>query len=859
MEAKIIVPGFYGQIEDYNLLTLKETKKVSKDAVVLLADLPDFVYIPDENSHDVNAVRRIRIAPNTLLPITNIDEVLKVLTGENIIEGILTKEQKEELICKDIINILKMNKKDAQAGQLAIVKIVKKDGTRPSMGDKFEVFQALENAYEKLGNIKVSQIVPVGISGEEDFITDAKPLSTFSVKTVQKPGIVEDLDKTVYNNVYGFNPTDSYPEFGVEFQLEQPKSTFEAAENGGVATTEAKLINDNGLDSPAVAKLLTGKVVVAGSAVAEKLQLEFIKNFQDEENAGALVLAKETLVEVVPGEVQIVLAKGHVFATLKTKNHGTTNKLVVKSAAAGGPAINWYQVATQGKKDGVLTVGNTQAVLITISREIFPWAEIINVGNLKETVTSVRVLAGVNEDTENYTPIKSGTTVLTFKNNTIKKETTILADGEEVGKAKIKLMTTGEFVVESKTIVKLPQGIKIVLDANTLVSAPTKKAEENMYFDKASDEVREPKYVINYVPEGSEPIMKSLEYAQELTKNLSETLVVWGVKPPESTDPEELVKYAEKLVNLRKFKKGFKKRISASKEVDLGMFLTVVVGSQKINGIGGVTNFSQARVIDFERENGGVGKVKPMTDKLFVAYSNDFKVGMNVEIKTYVGVKLVIKKLVILAVKEVLGKTMLTVNEKIDTTVFSLNGFDVMLSNVDAKDRFGSYTAAAFAVKANYEKDRAPVAQELDGICDIIFPGVAQKKLLENKFTVINVDAVSGKGVVVDCPLMTRNDSDFQERSQIGCVLFFLKKLREIANSKKGKRFPQKEDKVLFEDELREVFKNEILAKDGIISRFDFVADMSRLDSKGYLAAKFKVKDTKKFKTAEFSGGLAKI
>lgn len=34
---------------------------------------------------------------------------------------------------------------------------------------------------------------------------------------------------------------------------------------------------------------------------------------------------------------------------------------------------------------------------------------------------------------------------------------------------------------------------------------------------------------------------------------------------------------------------------------------------------------------------------------------------------------------------------------------------------------------------------------------------------------------------------------------------------------------------------------------------------MSKLDSNGFLSAKFKVMDTKKFKTAEFADGLAKL
>lgn len=862
MEAKFIVPGFYAEIQDYNLLALKDSKPTLKEAVVLLADLPDFIYIPDENSSDVNAVRRVRISPNTLLPITNVTEVIRVLSGENIIDGILTQAQKDELVCKDIINILKMNKEAAEAGQLAIVKIVKRDGTRPNMNDKFEVYQALENSYEKLGNIKASQIVPVGISGEEDFVTENKPVSTLVVSPLPRKGAYDKLKETIFNNSYMFNPSESYKGIIVEFKLDQPVETFDACETTGTPTPQATKINDNGLDSEVVKELLKGTVVVAGTNVATNLQLEFNKELE------SLVLSEEATIEVIPGEVELILAKGHVFSTLKTKLHGVTNKTVV-AAAVEGPAINWYietapvEVKKLKNMQPIETVhvGELQAISLDITLEDMPWVSIVNKGNVKEVVNNVRVIVGIDTaGMPNYAPTKSGTIVVTFKNNIIKNETSILVDGIEAKKATLKTNATNELVLAEEVRIETEAGIKIVIDENTLVVRPVETTPvSDIYFDSKSDEITEPVYVISYVPEGAEPIMKSLEYAQELTKNLSETLVVWGVRPPETNDPEELVKYANKLAELPKFKKGFKKRLSASKEIDLGMFLTVVIGSQKVNGIGGISNSSQIRILDYERTNGGTGEIKRYTDKLFVEITDEFSTGMNVEIKTYVGVKAVIEKAKVLSTKTVFGKTMVTLDKTIDTSIFDLNGFDVMLTNVDSKDRHGSYTAALFAVKANTEKDRAPVAQELSGTCDINFPGDAQKILLVNRFTVINVDPVSGNGIIVDCPLMTRNDSDFKERSQIGCVLYFLKKLREIANSKKGKRFPQKEQKVLFEDELRDVFKNELSLKDAIISNFEFVADMSRLDSKGFLAAKFKIVDTKKFKTAEFSGGLAKL
>ena len=144
-----MVPGFYATIEDYQLSTLETAPKLKEDAILFFGDLPDFVYLPDENSTNVEAVKRVRITPNTVLPVTNVKELVKTLTGKNILDGILTQEQKEELLCKDMINVINMSEQLANEGKLALVKIVKRDGTRPDINNKFEVYQAVENASEK--------------------------------------------------------------------------------------------------------------------------------------------------------------------------------------------------------------------------------------------------------------------------------------------------------------------------------------------------------------------------------------------------------------------------------------------------------------------------------------------------------------------------------------------------------------------------------------------------------------------------------------------------------------------------------------------------------------------------------------
>lgn len=956
---KYIVPGLYAEIKDYQLINLETPQSLTENAIVLLGDLPDFVYVPDETSSNVEAVKKVRIVPNTILPVTNTKEAIRTLSGENILDGILTQAQKEELICKDMISAIQLAAESATIGELAIVKIVKRDGTRPDTNNKFEVFQALENAYEKLGNVKCSQIVPIGIAGDEDFITGSEKESIMNIKQVIANGVVKN--ETIYNDMYSFTPVQSSEGIKVEFAVEHP----EYLDHTG-SSEEQQLIKKEGIDSEKIKHLLTGKVIVDSKEVLTRLPLEFSED--------KFVLAEETKVVLVEGEAGIVLGKGTIFATVKTTN--IDGKKVAELTSDKKPLLNFYEgfkisgevstvsiipkeckvneeititgklkesaesfnatlsgegfevveevslafdkvtfigkvravaegtknlkfvveepnvpfekeftvvvsaadqavaVSEKARKKATKTinsravektyvVGENQQVLIDIIKPTSKWIEIYNKGNLKETVDKIAVLEGKKDGEEQYNPKTSGTYTLTFveKEGKFFAVVTDLSEEKEGVTQEITVIDEdGDKVIDSISYIKL-EDMTLVLYPGLVVMPKeiSSTVKASVYFDAKIDDVTKSEYIINYVPKESEIINSSLKYVQQQISSLSETLIVWGVKPPVDTESNTINRYINNLVNLPKFKKGFKIRTSASKEVDLGAFVSVVVGPIKINGVGGITDFTSYKVLDFERENGGSGDVKPFTNKLFVEVTNEFVQGTNVELKTYVGVKQKVIEAIVLSTKEVMGKTMITINKEIDTSVFSLGGFEVMLTNTDAKDRHGSFAALAFAIKANKERDRAPLQQDLNGVADINFSKKSLETLLKNKFTVISKNLISGKGVIVDTPTMTREDSDFQNRSSIGTLLVLLNKLRKVADTKKGKRFPKKEDKVMLEQDLRNVFVDELQRGDSLITAYKFKADTTYLDTYGYLSADFEIQDAKKLEKVRFSGGLARL
>ena len=947
-----IVPGFYAVIEDYQLSSLETAQSLKEDAIIFFGDLPDFVYVPDEKSTDVNAVKRVRITPNTVLPVTDVNELINTLTGKNILDGILTQEQKDELLCRDMINVIQMSESLALEGKLAVVKIVKKDGTRPDINNKFEVYQALENAYQKLGNVKASQIVPIGIAGDDDFISGDEKEPTMTISQSKENGSV--IQDKIYNDVYSFTPVEKVSNLKVELAFSNPEVLKHTGD-----TAEQQLIKKEGLASDKVKHLLKGKVVVKGQTVVKDVELKF--------EEGKFISVAEILAPVIKGQASLVIGAGTIFATVLTEEVG--GKTVAKLDGTGAPLLNHYdtfkvqaevstfdamkltckaneEVEFVGKlkqsatdftaklegehfelteavtlqedkitfrakgrftqegptekvkltvedpfvpftkeltinvtgtmsrsgKSPVVTpkavvtvpvVGANQYVVINIDKPTSNWIEVKDAHNLKAVVDKIAILEGKKEGVEQYTVTESGTVVLTFKEVDGKYKAVLTDTAEVIEPVEYEIDTKkseGKVVVSGNTYLAY-EGITFVLyDGLVVENEPvTEEERSSVYFDAKADSVEAPEYVINYVPADSEPIMASLKYVSDQVKTFSEVLMVWGTRPAQSTEPNVVEKHVRKLINLPKFKRGFKVRVSASKETDFGMFLSVVAGTIKVNGIGGISNFTSHRVVDYEREQGGIGEIKPLTNKVFVETTKDFYTGSNVEIKTYVGVKQKSLEAIVLSAKEVMGKTMLTLNKEVDTSIFSLSGFEVMIANTDTKDRHGSYAAAQFAITANKERDRAPIQIDIDGVADFSYSQEALRLLIENKFTVITKNLITGKGTIVDTPLMTRKDSDYQSRSAIGTVLALLNALRKVANEKKGKRFPKKEDKVMLEEDLRNVFVDELQKSDALITNYQFATNMKYLDTRGFLGVKFRVQDAKKLETVEFSGGLAKL
>lgn len=938
----IMIPGIYATISDYNKMNLNTTPALTQKAVVYFCDLPDFVYLPDEASSDVNAVKRVRLVPNKLIPVTNQKEFLGLLTGSNIVEGILTQQQKEELQCKEVINLMKILGPQIELGEVALVKIVKRDGNRPNMNNIYEVQQALENAYEKLESFKASQIVIVGLPAELDFEKVKPDSSKFELDYINDPAVIKQ--ETIHNYVYEFSPVGSHTDIKVELELDQPKSTFIHTPTESDPTLEATIIKEYGLDSEEASYLLTGNVKVNGIIVKNGIQLKYLEE--------KLITEEEIIVNILKDECSLQLDAGTVFKTVITEDlegkkvvkciediplmnsYESTEPRIVKSTISNTTPIVGEEVTLtlelnesitledieftstnlvnneaslsedgkvytskvkseteQGKQEfsiGLkgkepitlsLTIGAgkkstrgtesvveypaeiiiseaNQGVIVNITKENSPWIQAINKNTNIET-DLITVLEGKVEGIEKYSPNKSGSFEVKFKKENENVNVIITgSQGEFEGLVNVEQTSDG-IVISEDTNIKL-NNMTLVLKKGLLALNTARSFVRTRYFSK-TDIPLNPVYTINYLKSNTEPVMESLKFVQKLVQTLSETLIVWGVTPCDSEDPEKILEYVQNLVNLPKFKNGFKVRLNSGTDVDLGKFLSVVYGTPRQNGVGGINGSISTRLVDYEREDGGVGEVKEKTNKIFVENYNNFEINSNVELRTYLGVNEIKEKAIIIDKKEVLGKYMLVLNKELDTSKFPLNGFEVFVTNLDNVDLNGSYAAAIFATSSNDEKDRAPVQKDLSEKCDITLPYSVKELLIKNKFTVIDNDPTTGLGIVVSSPVMTRTDSDYQDRIDIGSVLYFLNKLRTVANSKKNKRFPSKEDKVLFEDELKEVFVQEMNKQDSLIVGYNFAADFRRLDSHGYVSGKFKIQPSKKLQVVEFNGGIAKI
>lgn len=902
------IPGAAVYLKDYSIQA--EAVTTPGDVVVLLADMPDTINTVDAN--DPMKLKTIPLTPNVPILVTGASDLSSVITGENVIGGTATNKS------LDIVNVLGMVS-DQGTKPLAVCKIIKRDGTRPDMTNLFEVYEALEYAYESLGNYPAGAIVPIGISFEDSFdktyynrnfkvvkatsdevnvVGNVYPMTNdmqdvFVVKDDSFAAVANKTYAVTTQAVVGVDTSITIMVDGVSAVL-----TIDGATVAGKIPAEEKLLNVRTVDKPElpeVADVANGGTLDAFKTYAYKVSFYDTTDETKETQVSGMTEYMTTDEDKKSIEISVPVCidptatnigrkiyrevDGNGLFTLLTKIADNTTATFIdgvdvyvgKSDVTMEPTTGTLTVtdtAYATTKEAVMRLSNgTEVVVPTGSILGFGTTAILkgnfiidvqssNYFNVKRKYTNKLHCNEivVKDETGEYAPTKGQTFTVELKRTTGvgAKEGYVVVDGEQkdmlepgsLAKEYIELdqvtftsLVDYDVVLEDGVIITVKAGAKF--DNEVTISATNSTYEDIFTTKKANT------YVVNTVPVLAEPVMRSLEFCLELTKDLNECRAYFGTIPAENSTTKKIKDQVARLSTLPKARVGFEKLVSATEKIDLGAYLVVTVGAQKVNGSGGIEGFQEEEIVS----NTSIPTYVVETTK-----NIKFAVDDLVEIYATKGVDIVVQSgLKVVEVEQGLTTTKITLNAQIDYTKFK-NLPQVFIQNINKKDNKGSYLAALYAVVANnYGIDKAPMNVTFPGTAEVLYTRQQATALNLYKYTVVNRESTGTTGYVVDTPTMARDESDFTDQSSIGLLLYFTNKLRAIAKTKQGKRFGSADAQLMFKKELEAPLEAE---KGNAIVDFYLNTDFSLLNTKGICLVEFGIKEAKTLKFIKFVARL---
>ena len=349
--------------------------------------------------------------------------------------------------------------------------------------------------------------------------------------------------------------------------------------------------------------------------------------------------------------------------------------------------------------------------------------------------------------------------------------------------------------------------------------------------------------VVNYVPSNADLVYRVGEFCDETTANLTECKCTFGVTPPKNTSIKEINKQYKKLISLAKAKRGFVKSLNAENKKDLGMYIDVVIGSVKVNGIGGISNFSEAEILLI---NGSTIKI---------AKTQLFEKGDSANLYAYYRQDMFNEEVEIAGVDNNASDeyTFLTLTKAVSNK-YILNSNTPMIEIINDKDNKGTYTAALYSnIVGNFGIESSYIKATVPGSCEVTYTREQLVKLGSMGYTVINKSALNTTPEIIDTPTMARDDSDFTDQSTRDLIFFLLAELRSVSKGYKGERFGEASKKVLFESSLKTIFEKQ---SGKTITDFELKVDYDYLQTTRQIFVDFGITEAKTGKEINITARL---
>lgn len=345
------------------------------------------------------------------------------------------------------------------------------------------------------------------------------------------------------------------------------------------------------------------------------------------------------------------------------------------------------------------------------------------------------------------------------------------------------------FAVKKDAILKLDDETIIKIQAGEL-----EVPEEN----KTKSEI-ETSYDVVKLSDNASILRRTLMHNAKITATQNSCYTFASPEPPTSLSQKHIEEYVERCSTLmNKVREQSTVMNSKGKADDLGKFLSVIVGVNSIDGLGGVTGLPQSKLATIANE-------KCITKKATSAFS----VGDLVEVYTHEKLDTIVHKS---RVKKITisdtNAIEITLEDKVPDEI-SAGTNPKYIMNTNNKDFKGTYLARQYSNicrKAGVE--RSPAGIPWKGECQLKFSEKQLQMLDSKKFCVLQQEHGTSIGTVSRSQLASGVENMFQKIETLAVVYKIIDDSKEILMPYKGKRIDDSTDLALIKTEIEEsVFK----------------------------------------------------
>lgn len=361
---------------------------------------------------------------------------------------------------------------------------------------------------------------------------------------------------------------------------------------------------------------------------------------------------------------------------------------------------------------------------------------------------------------------------------------------------------------KDETVLTFQNEIKLKLDDLNVIAINangTLVIDEKAKETKGSEDIRENIYAVRKLADNCDILRRILEHNLEITRTQNPCITILSPRPPKNSSSNEVKKYVNKCEEL--YEKVRDRLKATGKKGDLGMFLSVPVGVNMVNGLGGIVGFPQSSVMK-------ISENKIITKN----HTSAFTKGDLIEVYGHkkLDVVSVIATVTSVAISE-FNTTEISLDRELGDELKNITSPKYIM-NINNKDFNGTYLASQYAVICEQAGvKRSPAGLPFRGECQLTFSETQLRTLDSCKFSTLNNRTGTTQGEISKSQLLTDpTGSQYQDFETLMTTYSLVSKSKEIGMKYKGLRLTEGTDLGLIKKEIEDgVFK--VHVKDKVI------------------------------------------